>query len=179
MSPRFVFALAATLACAPVFALAQDVAARPDQPALPPPGLNDPGVDPAAAPPSAQTTPAPGATPAELEPTRLPGKPIPLPRQPGDTGPTEAIPDVRVHEDGDRTIQEYRQSGRLYMVVVTPKNGVPQTYMVDAQGKLRNEAGQPPVRPVMYKIMEWGKSAPASQRETPPPATQDAGQRGD
>jgi hypothetical protein len=95
-----------------------------------------------------------------MTPTRLPGKPIPLPRQPGDTGPSEAIPDVQVHRDGDQTIQEYRQSGRLYMVVVTPKNGVPQTYMVDNQGKLRDQAGQPPVRPVMYKIMEWGKSQP-------------------
>ena len=91
--------------------------------------------------------------------------PIPLPRQPGDTGPSEAIPDVQVRREGDQTIQEYRQSGRLYMVVVTPKNGVPQTYMVDNQGKLRDQAGQPPVRPVMYKIMEWGKSPPP-QKDT-------------
>ena len=102
------------------------------------------------------------AVPAEIQPTHLPGKPIPLPRQPGDHRPSEALPDVQVRQEGDQSIQEYRQSGRLYMVVVTPKHGVPQTYMVDAQGRLRDQAGQPPVRPVMYKVMEWGKS-PAPQ----------------
>ena len=70
-----------------------------------------------------------------------------------------------MRQEGDRTVQEYRQSGRLYMVVVTPKNGVPQTYMVDDQGKLRGENGQPPVRPVMYKVMEWGKSPPAEAQD--------------
>ena len=158
MKARLPLALAAVLLFAQ--AHAQDVPAKPDQPALPPPGMNDPGVAPR---PDAAPAPSPvstQSTPAELEPTHLPGKPIPLPRQPGDTGPSEAIPDVQVHRDGDQTIQEYRQSGRLYMVVVTPKNGVPQTYMVDNQGKLRDQAGQPPVRPVMYKIMEWGKSPP-------------------
>lgn len=158
MKARLPLALAAVLLFAQ--AHAQDAPTKPNQPALPPPGMNDPGVT-----PTPDTAPAPSAkptqsTPAEMTPTRLPGKPIPLPRQPGDTGPSEAIPDVQVHRDGDQTIQEYRQSGRLYMVVVTPKNGVPQTYMVDNQGKLRDQAGQPPVRPVMYKIMEWGKSPP-------------------
>lgn len=163
MKARLPLALAAVLLFAQ--AHAQDTPAKPDQPALPPPGMNDPGVK-----PTPEATPAPSATstqptPAEMTPTRLPGKPIPLPRQPGDKGPSEAIPDVQVRREGDQTIQEYRQSGRLYMVVVTPKNGVPQTYMVDNQGKLRDEAGQPPVRPVMYKIMEWGKSPPP-QKDT-------------
>lgn len=138
---------------------AQTDPARPSQPGLPPPGMNDPGVKPApasAAPAASQNE----STPAEIQPTHLPGKPIPLPRQPGETGPAQGIPNVQVKKEGDRTVQEYRQSGRLYMVVVTPKHGVPQTYMVDSQGKLRDDNGQPPVRPVMYKVMEWGKAPP-------------------
>jgi hypothetical protein len=157
MSARLSLALAAGLLLAQ--AHAQDVPAKPDLPALPPPGMNDPGVHPAAA-ATAPTAPSSKATPAEIEPTHLPGKPIPLPRSPGDNRPPEAIPDVTVHREADQTIQEYRRSGRLYMVVVTPKNGVQQTYFVDAQGRLRDEAGQPPVRPVMYKILEWGKAPP-------------------
>lgn len=161
MSARLPLVLATLFLAAQVHA--QDVPAKPDLPALPPPGMNDPGVNPATAPAAAKTAMAPQSTPAEIAPTHLPGKPIPLPRAPGDRRPPDAIPDVTVHSDGDTRIEEYRQSGRLYMVVVTPKHGVPQTYMVDSQGKLRDQAGQPPVRPVMYKIMEWGKSRPPAE----------------
>jgi hypothetical protein len=66
-----------------------------------------------------------------------------------------------VHTQGEQTVQEYRRNGQLYMVVVTPKNGIAQTYMVDPEGRLVDEHGQKPTRPVMYKVMEWGKSRPA------------------
>jgi hypothetical protein len=49
------------------------------------------------------------------------------------------------------------------MVVITPKNGIAQTYMVDPQGRLVDEHGQKPTRPVMYKVMEWGKSRPPAE----------------
>jgi hypothetical protein len=58
------------------------------------------------------------------------------------------------------------------MVVVTPKSGIAQTYMVDPEGRLVDEHGMKPARPVMYKVLEWGKSRPAAEAgETP----QDAG----
>lgn len=161
MSARLPLALAALLLAAQVHA--QDVPAKPDLPALPPPGLNDPGVNTATAPASAKTAPAPESTPAEITPTHLPGKPIPLPRAPGDHRPAEALPQVSVHREGDQTVQEYRRSGRLYMVVVTPKNGIEQTYMVDPSGRWVDEHGQKPVGPVMYKILEWGKSRPPAE----------------
>jgi hypothetical protein len=59
------------------------------------------------------------------------------------------------------------------MVVITPKSGIAQTYMVDAQGRLVDEHGQKPVRPVMYQVLEWGKSAPATTSTSAAPA--DAG----
>jgi hypothetical protein len=36
--------------------------------------------------------------------------------------------------------------------------------MVDPSGRLVDEHGQKPARPVMYKILEWGKSRPATAR---------------
>ena len=55
-------------------------------------------------------------------------------------------PEVQVRQKGDNTVQEYSRNGRVYMVVVTPKNGMQQTYMVDPEGRLVDEHGQKPVR---------------------------------
>ncbi len=52
------------------------------------------------------------------------------------------------------------------MVVVTPKNGIEQTYMVDPQGRLVDEHGQKPVGPVMYKVLEWGKAKPPAEESS-------------
>ncbi len=116
--------------------------------ALPPPGLHDAGT-PAVAP--ASTTPAPAATLPAMHNTATP-------RDARGAPP----PEVRVVQRGEDTVQEYRRNGRVYMVVITPKSGIAQTYMVDPQGRLVDEHGQKPVRPVMYKVLEWGKSVPAA-----------------
>lgn len=109
----------------------------------PPPGIHDPGVK--------------AVAPPDLKPRTLPA--------PSDRGVAAdrdpSLPEVRVHQQGDNSVQEYSRNGRVYMVVVTPKNGIPQTYMVDPEGRLVDEHGQKPVRPVMYKVLEWGKSKPA------------------
>lgn len=69
-----------------------------------------------------------------------------------------------MRERGDDSVQEYRRGGQVYMVVVTPKHGIPYTYMLDPQGRWVDEHGQKPAQPVMYKILEWGKSKPAVAR---------------
>jgi hypothetical protein len=155
------FALAA-FAALPAFAQSTSAGKPVLTPAPPPPGMNDPGVK-AVAPPPAHSAPAPASTPAEATPDRYPSKPIPLPRMPGDTTTRYASPppDVNVHQQGDDTVEEFRRNGQVYMIVVRPKHGVPQTYMVDPQGRLQPQNGAPPVKPVMYKILEWGKSKPA------------------
>lgn len=144
-------------------------------PAPPPPGMNDPGVNPAKEPPAAASTSAkPVSSPAELEPSHLPGKPIPVPKVAGVPAPASAPhdangqtpPDVSVRQEGENTIQEYRQNGRVYMVVVTPKHGPQQIYNVDPDGHMLDPRGQPPVKPVMYRIMHWGDSKPASASST-------------
>jgi len=149
-------------------ALAQQSASQ-FPPAPPPPGMNDPGVK--AVPP-----PAPAPVPSTRKPASSSSSSLsadtsaPL-SQPATSSATsqprdargDAPPQVTVRTEGEQTIQEYRRSGQLYMVVVTPKGGIAQTYMVDQKGAWTNQAGEP-VKPVMYKVMEWGKSkAPEDQ----------------
>ena len=145
-------------------------------PAPPPPGMNDPGVTtppPAPAPklvPSSKTsggkTSASGNVSADTESSMSqPGASTPATSdaQPRDAN-GNAPPQVKVVTQGDQTIQEYSRSGQVYMVVVTPKGGIPQTYMVDQKGAWSNQAGEH-VKPVMYKIMSWGDSKPAQDQD--------------
>lgn len=136
--------------------------AQSTAPALPPPGINDPGVKvparPSTAPPA--TAPATRADPSRGTPA------LPAMRDDARDARGEAPPQVRVHQQGDNTVQEYTRNGQLYMVVITPKGGVPQTYLVDPQGRLVDEHGQRPLKPVMYKLLEWGKSTPAEPAST-------------
>ncbi|MEP6898886.1 MAG: DUF2782 domain-containing protein [Rhodanobacter sp.] len=121
----------------------------------PPPGMNDPGVKATA--PATQSSAAPPARTLNLKPQSLPSM-----RDDGaGAGRDHSIPQIKVHQRGDDTVQEYSRSGQVYMIVVTPKNGIQQTYMVDPQGRVVDDHGQKPTRPVMYKVLEWGKSKPA------------------
>lgn len=151
----------------------------------PPPGINDPGVndprvnDPRVTPATpADPKPATRSTPPKASDGPLRMTPQALPAMKDGDGrlgrPKDSVPDVSVRQRGDNSIQEYRRNGRVYMVVVTPKNGITQTYMVDPQGRLVDEHGQKPVRPVMYKVLEWGKAPPPAEHSSDP-STQDSG----
>ena len=67
---------------------------------------------------------------------RPPGT-IPLdeapPPPPLDEDPNELKPVVTERVEGDRTIQEYRINGKLYMQRVTPRNG-PAYLLIDHKG---------------------------------------------
>ena len=129
----------------------------------PPPGMNAPGVDAKAPPPPparlvTKTTVDPAASAVDND-NPMTRKVPELPSMHDDRGgPT---PTVTVHHQGENTIQEYSESGRVYMVVITPKQGIPQTYMVDENGQINTGSGTTQVHPVMYKVFEWGKSKPA------------------
>jgi hypothetical protein len=159
MKRSAVVVLPAVLLVASAFAQS----APPPASVPPPPGMNDPGVRAAAGASAAVPAPAPARSGTSL----LPATPTPI-------RSGQPLPEVRVHKQGEDTVQEYRRNGQLYMVVVTPPNGIAQTYMVDPQGRLVDEHGQKPTRPVMYKILEWGKSKPA-----PRPAAASSADRGD
>ena len=132
-------------------------------PAPPPPGMNDPGVKAVAPPPAPTPAPANKATQNSADTSATLSQSSTSSAQPRDAR-GEAPPSVTVRTEGDQTVQEYRRSGQLYMVVVTPKGGIPQTYLVDQKGAWTNQAGEP-VKPVMYKVMEWGNSKSAADQD--------------
>ena len=61
----------------------------------------------------------------------------PLPEPPPLDVSSDASPDeeaqVTITKQTDQTIEEYRVGGKLYMIKVTPKHGVPY-YLVDERG---------------------------------------------
>lgn len=71
----------------------------------------------------------------------------------------EEPPVVSIRTEEDKTIEEYRQNGRLYMVKITPREGISYYYMdLDGDGDLElqpQEEGLNPVAPAMWKIKEW------------------------
>lgn len=146
--------LLASTAFAPNSASAQSSAPPVLTPAPPPPGMNAPGVK--AVPPKAAAAPA-------IVTRTTGGAGLPSMQDPdtANDGKHMNLPEVSRRQDGENQIEEYRRSGMLYMVVVTPRGGIPQSYNVDPDGTRHMQTGQAPVRPAMYKVLEWGKSKPA------------------
>jgi hypothetical protein len=68
-------------------------------------------------------------------------------------------PTVTIREEEERTIEEYRFNGRVYMVKVTPKGGIPYYYVdADGDGQLEVDVDKQalnPVQPVYWKVKEW------------------------
>jgi len=132
MMTRFILLIAFLWLAVPV-TLAQDESAAPGDPAAPPP---IPPVD-------TQRSAA-----AE-------DVPIP-PKVQGD----QIQPEVRIRKDEDENvIEEYRLEGRVYMVKVTPRGGVPYYYLDDdGDGTLElqeRDRVRYPVKPVYWKVKEW------------------------
>ena len=68
-------------------------------------------------------------------------------------------PTVTIREEEERTVEEYRLGGQIYMVKITPIGGVPYYYIdTDGDGKLELDMDQQalnPVQPVHWKVLEW------------------------
>ncbi len=156
--------LAATSLLLAAGAMAQS--APPSGSVPPPPGINDPGVQPVA---PAPTSAAPASAPVPAHQSAM-SRGLPSMQDHSGGGKHMTLPQVSVHREGQNEVQEYRRSGMVYMVVVTPKGGIPQTYLVDPDGTRHLQPGQPPVQPVMYKVLEWGKSKPAAAASSATPS---------
>jgi len=83
--------------------------------------------------------------------------PEPPPPPPGFELDPAAEPQVTIRKRGEDTIEEYRISGKLYMMKVTPPGGRPY-YMIDERGDgkfSRQEAHDSGIRPPMWVIHSW------------------------
>ncbi|GAP65523.1 MAG TPA: DUF2782 domain-containing protein [Mizugakiibacter sp.] len=142
---RMPLMLAGALALASAASLHAQSAEPQPAPVPPPPGMDEPGVKPAAP----ATAAAPAAEPA---PRDARGQPAPT-------------VSVRRQDNGD-TVEEYRAGGRIYMIRIIPKHGVPQTFMdTRGDGKLTPDPKQGPVSPVYYTIYQWGKPAKTVEQQ--------------
>ena len=67
-----------------------------------------------------------------------------------------ADPDVTIRQDGDKTIQEFRQNGFLYAIKITPKNGKPY-FLVRADGSEGNfiRSDQPDMLIPSWELFSW------------------------
>lgn len=134
---------------------------KPKAEVPPPPGLNDPGVgtaaqdqaaaEPAAAPPAAADDPL--APPPKPDARLVRDK---ASRDRAANAERVAASDVTTRQQGDDTIEEYRQNGRLWMIKIKRPNGPVQTfYDEDGSGRLVRDAREGPVSPVYFTLYEW------------------------
>jgi hypothetical protein len=73
-------------------------------------------------------------------------------------GFTNEESDVQIIQRGDKTIEEYRLNGRLYMIKVTHK-GFPPYYLIDrdGDGTMEEQVSEVPgdVKPPTWVIKRW------------------------
>lgn len=91
-------------------------------------------------------------------PPRLESVPeVPEPPLPVESGET-LEPDITIIRKGKSTIQEYRRSGKLYMIKVIPDIGPPY-YFIDTDGDgsmdVRGSDLERGSNINMWKILEW------------------------
>ncbi len=66
-------------------------------------------------------------------------------------------PQITIIKRGTDTVEEYRVSGKLYMLKVTPANG-PSYYLIDEKGDgqmARQDSLDSGIRPPMWVIHSW------------------------
>jgi hypothetical protein len=65
----------------------------------------------------------------------------------------EIEPEVQIIKREDKTIEEYRVNGQLYMIKITPKEGAPY-YLVDSDGDGSMDARRSQLEPNLM-IPQW------------------------
>lgn len=99
------------------------------------------------------------STLAAAQPSQPPGlQPVPEP-PPMAAGAVDGDqePEITILQRGQDKVEEYRLSGKLYMVKVTPPHGV-SYYLVDEQGDgvmVRKDTLTSGTRPPMWVIKRW------------------------
>ena len=102
---------------------------------------------------------APPPIPPIDAPRAVPDEDVPIPPKVLDER-DRLEPTVQISQDADNNlVEEYSLDGRVYMVKITPKVGLPYYYLDDdGDGQLelteRDRAANP-VKPVYWKVKEW------------------------
>ena len=152
MSQRLLFLSTVTLLFATCATSAAEppAAATPESSklvALPPPGINDPGV-----------TTAPMDAADSVQPSMPDTRPV-REKSAREADMASAIRDraeMTRRQEGDDTVEEYREKGILRMIRIVPPYGPVRTYMDQNQdGRLDRDPGNGPVSPVYFTIYEW------------------------
>lgn len=90
----------------------------------------------------------------ELPPDLEPLEDIPPPKISGDVDPGE--PEVTIIKKDTETIEEYRINGELYMMKITPANGVPYyLHKEDQNGDWVNSGPIPPMSIPKWTIFRF------------------------
>jgi hypothetical protein len=162
MTPKFRLLFAALLAVVLVGTTSAIAAERkPKAEVPPPPGIDEPGVQTQA--PAAANEAAPAnAAQADVDPLA----PLPKPdarlvrdkasRDRAANAERVAASEITTRQQGDDTVEEYRQNGRLWMIKIRKPQGPVQTfYDEDNSGRLVRDAREGPVSPVYFTLYEW------------------------
>jgi hypothetical protein len=129
----------------------------------PPPGINDPGVS---TPPAAQGS---AAAPDEVLTTDSDADPLaPLAkpdtrivrdkstRDNAATAQRMAASERTTKQQGDDTVDEYRQNGKVWMIHIVSPQGQESTFMdATGTGRLARDPQQGPVAPVYFSLYDW------------------------
>lgn len=62
--------------------------------------------------------------------------------------------EVRIVEEKEATIAEYRSHGKLFMIKVTPKVGAPY-FLIDKEGKGKFDRGDSPANGPAFVVPRW------------------------
>ncbi len=91
------------------------------------------------------------------DPPSPPREEAPLPQKLSEVPPPEDEPTVSIRSvDNGDTVEEYRVNGRLSMVKVRPRGGVPYTLIdTNGDGRLDRKDSEGPVAPVYWTLYEW------------------------
>jgi hypothetical protein len=167
MNPTIRLLFASALLAAGVGGVVPFASAADPKPAKadvpPPPGIDDPGVRAQAAQDDRGDAEAAQAGAASDDNDPLGPIPKPDARLVRDKASRDAANAERIaasnvtrRRQGDDTVEEYRQNGRIWMIRIVQPNGPTQTFMdTDGSGRLMRDPREGPVSPVYYTLYEW------------------------
>lgn len=122
--------------------------------ALPPPHIDDPGVASAAA--AATEQQADPLQPAMPDTRAVRDRASRADKQAQAEAIRKRSDNVTRRQEGDDTVEEYREHGQVRMIRIIPRTGPEQIYMdTSGDGRLERDPRDGPVAPVYFTLYQW------------------------